>query len=217
MTLSLDELRLFRDSLDSSTSLEDLDVDPHPLSIPKTFPSADDITVLTFNFWDNGESVKSKWVSSRYVMNLQVFTLDTPFAPTAAVAAWTGAIQLFGTSFVGRYLTSRHPDHEPIARPILAETDKLAETYNDVLIGQVYSKSGGTHYEWGTMLRTYTDDLAEFGADLIHEGQTIRAQDFTTITDPKRPKLKMVGKYDPRGLWQSKVRKPRTAKKAPRP
>ena len=213
MTHSLEELKRIHAQMDEHATLEELDA-PHPLSIPKTFPAANAITVMTFNFFDNGD-VKSKWVSARYAMNLQVFTLTEPFSPTADLAAWTGTVQLHSTSFVGRYLTARHEEHEPIARPIIAETDRLKDRYNDILLGQIISKNGGTHYEWGVMLRTFVDDLGEFGAELVHRDTIIPAQDFTTINDPRRPKLKMVGRYDPLGLWQSKTRTPRTKK--PRP
>lgn len=212
MTLSLDDLRRLHATLDETSTLDQ----PHPLSIPETFPDVSEITMITFNFFDNGPNEKATWIKSRHAMNLQVFTRIEPFTPSSALAAWEGTIQLHSTSFVGRYLTAKFPREEEIARPMLLSTDSLDPSYTDVMIGQLFSKKGGTRYVWGTMLRTYTDEFGEMCAELLQGSHIVRDQGFTPVCDTNRPTLKMVGRYDPHGLWQPGKRKFHRAPKVSR-
>ena len=212
MTLSLDELQHLYDSLPEDATLGDQPKTPiktpHPYSIPKTFPAFDEITLLTFNAYDNGPDEKTSWVKARHAMNLQAFTNTSPFTPSSSAAAWEGTIQLHSCSLVGRYLTAKFPVEEEISRPMLKSTDDLdPDTHTDVRIGQLFSKRGGTRYAWGTMRRTSNDEFGELNAELLQGDQIIHDQGFTPVVDPRRPTLKFVGRYDPHGLWQWGKRK----------
>jgi hypothetical protein len=166
------------------------------------------VTLATFNLFDNGPDVRVTWAKARYVTNVQLFDLTEPFTPGGDLAVWDLSIQMHTIEFFSRYLDGRHPEQSQAYREIIQDTFSKADVYPDLLIGQPYSKRHGTSYAWGTILRTWTDDLGEFAAELLINGTSIRDQGFApppprrnTVT-ANRPV--MIGKYDPRGLWRVK-------------
>src|SRR4051812_25098735 len=85
-----------------------LEEQPNHLDVDQTInldlPAAADITVVTFNYYDNGEDVKSKWSSSRWALNWQFFTQKDPFIPNTNLAADYGTVQLHATDFWMSYI-----------------------------------------------------------------------------------------------------------------
>ncbi len=164
------------------------------------------ITMVTYNYFDNGHDTQVKWTAARHVMNLQIFDLTEAFTPSRDLAAYDFSVQLHTVEFFSRYLEARHPRQLAAYRDLINDTYSMAETYPDLMIGQPFSKRHGTSYAWGTILRTYTDDLGEFTAELVIDGTIIRDQGFMKPPSRKNGKRQpdLISKYDPDNLWRTK-------------
>ena len=171
------------------------------------------ITMVTFNFFDNGPEKKVMWTNARYAMNLQIFDQTEPFTPSRDLLAYDFSVQLHTVEFFSRYLEARHPKQLDAYKAMIRDTYTMAQTYPDLLIGQPFSKQHGTSYAWGSILRTYTDDLGEFTAELLIDGTSFRDQGFTKPPARKNGKRQpdLISKYDPDSLWRTKS--PRFARK----
>src|SRR5918993_495952 len=91
-------------------------------------PAVSDITLITYNLFDNGASHKTKWSSSRFAVSLQVFTLTTPFTPSPSLAAWTGTVQLLDPGFWHNYIAFKHEE----GKVDQITFDRLTEMYRDL-------------------------------------------------------------------------------------
>src|SRR5688572_13915115 len=80
------------------------DATPLALSALNGIPPAEQITLATFNFFDNGSSVKGKWMSARRTMNAQLYTITHKITPKASLAAWSGTVQLHDADFWMSYV-----------------------------------------------------------------------------------------------------------------
>ena len=172
------------------------------------------VTMVTFNYFDNGPEKRITWTNARYVMNLQIFDKTEPFTPASDIAVFDFSVQMHTVEFFSRYLEGRHPAQSTAYRPLIHDTFSMTETYRDLLIGQPFSKRHGTSYAWGTTLRTWTDDLGEFTAELLIDGTSFRDQGFTPPPVRKNQTGKppiALSKYDPHSLWRTK--NPRFARK----
>lgn len=165
------------------------------------------VSLITFNYFDNGAEKRVTWTNARYVMNLQIFDITQPFTPSSDIALHDFSVQMHSIEFFSRYLEARHPAQLAAYKDIVQDTYSKVQVYPDMLIGQPFSKRHGTSYAWGTILKTWTDDLGEFAAELLIDGTSFRDQGFA----PPPPRKNQGGtppvglsKWDPHGLWRTK-------------
>jgi hypothetical protein len=175
------------------------------------FPPASTITLMTFNYYDNGPDHKGKWSTSRYAMNVQVFTLDTPFTPSSKLAAWEGTVQLHEPYFFDRYTDqywSNHPDcispdQTALYKAVITETAGLPKMEEGPLLGQFWSKSSGWEYHWGSLMRVRYNEFGEFICEVFHDGETYLIDNFNAVPQESGKSLPtMRGRHDPDKLWR---------------
>jgi hypothetical protein len=178
--------------------------------LPK-FPPASAITMMTFNYFDNGPDLKQTWSSSRYVMNVQVFTHDKPFTPSRALAVWEGAVQLHDPDFFDRYTDYYWSEHsgcitpEQVAsyRKIIRETADMPKVEEGPLLGQFWTKSHGWEYHWGSLIRVRYNQFGEFECDVFHDGASYRVEHFEVVPHENDKLLPVMrGRHDPHKLWR---------------
>lgn len=190
---------------------EAVEVLDDPASDLPKFPPASAITMMTFNYFDNGPNGKQKWSSSRYVMNVQVFTHDKPFTPSRALAVWEGAVQLHDPDFFSNY-TDQYWEHHPGCitpeqmdsyRQIINETACLPKIEEGPLLGQFWSKSPGWEYHWGWLMRVRYDEFGEFVCEVFHDGEFWRIEHFEAVPQEHGKTLPVMrGRHDPHKLWR---------------
>jgi hypothetical protein len=175
------------------------------------FPPASAITLMTFNYYDNGPDRKVKWSASRYTMNVQVFTLDTPFTPSSKLAAWEGTVQLHEPYFFDNYTEhywSDHPDcispdQTALYKTVIAETAGMPKVEEGPLLGQFWSKSPGWEYHWGSLMRVHYNEFGEFVCEVYHDGETYLIDTFASVPQENGKLLPVMrGRHDPGKLWR---------------
>jgi hypothetical protein len=195
-----------------------MDAEPSPLlssSLTVTrlngVPLVSEITVATFNFYDNGAGHKVKWSSGRYSMNVQLFTQTTPFTPSKALADWKGTIQLHDPGFWHNNVEAKHQQGIIDKATYDRLTGMCQATYRDEskvhpLIGTFVDKNSGTNYSWPFYARFWTDATSGDPAFelVMDEAMPVICiwQDVKTSPDKHLPILR--GKFNPHGLWVSK-------------
>jgi hypothetical protein len=196
---------------------------PVPAATPATIPAptglngiplVSQITVATFNFFDNGEDHKVKWSSARYSMNIQLFTQTQPFTPSYNLVDWYSTIQLHDQDFWIRYV-----EHKAETKKIDDETFEhlkaaYARTCTDyskgALIGTVVDKNCGTNYAWPYFLRFWIDEFEEANLE-VHLDDMLPVIDTWDAVKPVPGKALPVlrASYNPLGFWKRKAPKGR--------
>ncbi|MPR11805.1 hypothetical protein [Microvirga tunisiensis] len=194
--------------LNGTTSfIPSISVAPQPSGL-NGIPPVSDITVATFNHFDNGPAHKTKWSSSRYAMNLQFFTQTAPFTPSAGLAAWKGTVQLLEPDFWFSYVEFKHDegkiDAETFAYLRAAYETTLRNYPGNVLLGTFTDKNSGTHYSWPYFVRFFYDKFEEANLEVWLDEQlpTIIAwEPVPQVPDQFLPIIR--SRYNPHNLWKS--------------
>ncbi|MGO4526673.1 hypothetical protein AB4097_17650 [Microvirga sp. 2MCAF35] len=182
-----------------------------------SFPPTNAITLMTFNYYDNGPGGKPKWSASRYAMNVQVFTLDTPFTPSSKLAAWEGTVQMHDPDFFDNYTDHYWSEHSDcitadqiaLYKAVIAETAAMPKVEEGPLLGQFWSKSPGWEYHWGSLIRVHYNAFGEFVCEVFHDGETYLIDTFASVPRESGKSLPIMrGRHDPGKLWRKAPPKP---------
>ncbi|MGF9764458.1 hypothetical protein AAII07_56120 [Microvirga sp. 0TCS3.31] len=172
-------------------------------------PNAAEVTVATFNHYDNGQDHKGKWSSSRFTMNVQLFTHTQPFTPSPALAAWKGTVQMHEPGFWLNYVDHKHGDGKIDAATynyLKEQHRKTAHEYHEgALMGTFTDKNSGTNYSWQYFLRFWYDKFGEPNLE-VHLDAILPTLDVweavKTVPGKYLPILR--SRYNPHGLWKPK-------------
>jgi hypothetical protein len=206
------------DALLNSATTTDLDIESPATNTDAikrpSLPSANSITLVTANYYNNGPKEKLRWDSAQHAMNIQFFTKTTPFTPTYSDVAWSGAVQLQPLDYFDRKLYAMmQDDPENMTgaqyeryREIIRETIGMPRLGDGPLLGVFVTKSPGTCYHYYTCMRVTWNDLDEMICEIFLEDDTkITIRDFSTVK--KRNGVRdpdMRGRHDPLNLWVAK-------------
>jgi hypothetical protein len=170
-------------------------------------PLVSQITVATFNFFDNGEDHKVKWSSARYSMNVQLFTQTQQFTPSLGLVAWYSTIQLHDADFWIRYV-----EHKAGTKKIDEDTfARLKEVYRKTctdypkgaLIGTVVDKHCGTNYAWPYFLLFWIDEFEEANLEVHLDDMLPVIDAWETVKQvPGKSFPILRARYNPLGLWK---------------
>ena len=173
-------------------------------------PTVSDITLITYNLFDNGASHETKWSSSRFAVSLQVFTLTTPFTPSPSLAAWTGTVQLLDPEFWHNYITFKHEEGKIDQVTFDRLTEMYRATYqdankSDASIGTFVDKSHGTAYSWLYFVRFWTNPFGEPVLELSLDEVMPHIDVWETVKQVPGKNLPILrARYNPHGLWVAK-------------
>ncbi|GJD94786.1 hypothetical protein [Methylobacterium iners] len=201
--------------LAAQLAVDTVQVQTSPLPKGKSFPEADDVTVMSINYYDNGftPEQKDKWSESNFTFNWQMFTETQPFTPSKVLAVWSGTTQLLLPDHFIRYLEGK--GHAAKMDPAIwrfymdldIETQKLPKLKNGPRIGQFRTKYPGDVNHWGDCVRLRWDEFDELNCD-IYRDANLEPYASIVVGDPannlKDPKNLLRGRYDPQGLWKAK-------------
>ena len=191
---------------------------PAPQEKERLFPEKETITLMTANFFDNASIEKEMWTTARHALNMQVFDLTEPFTPDEKSAAFFGTVQLHSPEYFARYLEAyrgRHKDALSEAewawyRALVHDTLDLKTPpgVTPPKLGQLYSKSSGTHYVWNHVVRVQWTEFGTIFAELFCGDSDPLVIDLDqTVEKGKDTSPVARGRYDPHTLWRRKERK----------
>jgi hypothetical protein len=171
-------------------------------------PSVAEITVATFNHYDNGKDHKTKWSSSRFTMNLQFFTQTEAFTPNAGQAAWRGTVQLHDPGFWITYVEHKHGENKIDADTyayLKAAYRKTMDEYPDnALIGTFTDKTSGTNYSWPYFLRFWHDRFEEPNLEVWLDEMLPKIDVWEAVkTVPGKNLPILRSRYNPHNLWKT--------------
>jgi hypothetical protein len=189
-----------------------------PVSAPtgmNGIPAVSDITVITFNLFDNGENLKVKWTSSRFAVSMQIFTLTTPFTPSSSLAAWTGTVQLHDPGFWHNYIEFKHKEGKIDQATYDRLTAMSRDTYQDAnkvdpRIGTFLDKCHGTNYSWPYAVRFWFDQFGEPNLELSLDEVMPTIEIWETVKPVPGKTLPVLrARHNPLNLWKPKYAKGR--------
>ncbi|MBL0406422.1 hypothetical protein JKG68_20905 [Microvirga aerilata] len=207
MTNIFDVLERQLQNLEGGNSSSSTNNTSDPLSGLNGIPSVAEITVATFNHYDNGKDHKTKWSSSRFTMNLQFFTQTEAFTPREPLAAWKGTVQLLDPGFWISYVDVKHEegkiDADTYAYLKAAYRKTMDEYPDNALIGTFTDKSCGTNYSWPYFLRFYYDRFEEPNLEVWLDEMLPKIDVWETVkTVPGKPLPIIRSRYNPHNLWK---------------
>lgn len=181
------------------------------------FPSKDTITLMTANLFENTHLPRELWMQARHALNIQVFDRREPFTPDARLAVFTGTVQLHTPEFFSSYLEQYRGRHkEAVSNEAWQYYKNLTHRTLDIQpdagcpapkLGQLYSKTNGTHYVWNHIVRLQWTTYATFAELFCDDDEPI----VIDLTEPAQKKHEnepiLRGRYDPHTLWRRKTQK----------